>query len=437
MQQLTNTMAITMPVLEKLIKRINSTALFKKTLFICVQHLLFTNIDLFRAMIHLGAIPHNIYVLGKIYSTNYSVSKLLTDMGIHISPRHNQESGLTSFREAFDADILAMMGKILCSRGKDNFDAIIILDDGGHCIKNYYQSTLFKNFRNVPVIGIEQTSSGLAFLQEPKYPSIEVASSALKQEVESLFIAKAILEKCPNLFENKAKTFSVIGLGAIGRSLANLLIDLGFTVFTYDKDSTKNFSFTRGFITRHIHEAFSKGDYIFGCTGKDIMHGLNVNDPILGNKILISCSSGDSEFKSLLEHNAPCSDTLLSNLKIKQDNGQTLTILAGGFPINLDTSGYSVKACDIQLTRALLLAALIQAAFILKASLTPAKRLMLDPLLQFFILGEWQHVGSIDIINSPIVNKLCNIDVIKSKSGGFFFPIEELYNFFMKPFQKQ
>ena len=430
MQKPTANMNISMPVLEKLLKKVNSVGLFKKTLFICVQHLLFTNIDLFKAMISLGAVPQNIYVLGKLYSTNHSVTESLAHMGINVASQQNQESGLLSFREVFDADILSMMNRILSDKEKHIFEAIIILDDGGHCIKNYQKSTLFKNFSTVPVMGIEQTSSGLAFLQEPNYPAIEVASSALKQEIESLFIAKAIQEKCTRIFADKTKTFSIIGLGAIGRTLADLSMNLGFTVFTYDSDPVKNFSFTRGNITNTIEEAFYKGNIIFGCTGKDVTQGFDVNNPILSNKTFISCSSGDNEFKSLLKNRHQIYTDLLADLEIQQDNGEIITILAGGFPINLDTSGYSVKACDIQLTRALLLAALIQAAFILKSSLQPAKRLMLDPLLQWFILREWQQVGSMDIINSSIVHSLCNIDEIRSKSGGVFFSIEDLYPLF-------
>lgn len=423
-------MDIDSPVLEKLLKKTNSSCLFKKTLFICVQHLLFTNIDLFKAMIHLGALPNNIYILGKIYSTNLSAEKLLHNMGIHIASRHNQDSGLTSFREAFDADILSMMDEILYRRGQETFDAIIILDDGGHCIKNYYQSVLFENFKNVPIMGVEQTSSGLRFLQKPDYSTIEVASSALKQEVESLFIANAIVKKCQGIFENRNKTFSVIGLGVIGRSLANLLIDFGFTVFTYDIDKIKNTSFSRGITTQNIKEAFLKGDYIFGCTGKDITEKFNVNDSVLSNKVLISCSSGDNEFKSLLENVPLDKNNVLSDLKIAQSNGKKITILGGGFPINLDTSGYSVKACDIQLTRALLLGGLIQAMLIIKSRLKPSKQLMLDPFLQFFILQEWKKVGSMEMIHSPVVHKFFNVAAIKSKSGGTFFPLSNLQHLF-------
>jgi len=49
-----------------------------------------------------------------------------------------------------------------------------------------------------------------------------------------------------------------------------------------------------------IHALFQKADYIFGCTGQDILPSHKDIHAIENEKVLISCSSGDQEFATIL-----------------------------------------------------------------------------------------------------------------------------------------
>jgi hypothetical protein len=119
---------------------------------------------------------------------------------------------------------------------------------------------------------------------------------------------------------------------------------------------------------------------------------------LIGNKKLISCTSEDKEFYSLRK----AAD---SGRSIELDSrndiiyhtkmGAKITLVNGGFPVNFDQSGESVPANDIQLTRALMLGACIQAG--LEASKPEGgkeivtQRLQLDSTLQHFVAQQFRQ----------------------------------------------
>jgi hypothetical protein len=79
----------------------------------------------------------------------------------------------------------------------------------------------------------------------------------------------------------------------------------------------------------------------------------------------------------------------LEDIEYKSEFGASIYLLRGGFPANFDQSGESVPANDIQLTRALVLAAVLQAAEYLKDTSIESGVYALDVKYQRFVIHEW------------------------------------------------
>ena len=96
---------------------------------------------------------------------------------------------------------------------------------------------------------------------------------------------------------------------------------------------------------------------------------------LIGEKVLISCSSQDLEFRSALlslndgNHGPVSQRQLTCEVTVPLSEGK-LRILRGGFPVNFDGSRESVPAADIQMTRGLLLGAILQAASLIESGQT-------------------------------------------------------------------
>jgi S-adenosylhomocysteine hydrolase len=410
---------INMPLLSEIVEQFKNTIDFDNCLFLCVQHLMLTNIDLFSSLIRLHAKPSNIYVMGKRYSANKKAIDILKNMNINVMPMHKQNESTIPYKNALCDDIDEMINSLLKTNKINTYKNIFILDDGGYFLSRYSKVNELYHSR---VIGIEQTSSGLNLVQNTNFPIIEVASSALKQQVESIMIARTIYEKSPQLFRDTNKKFSVIGLGVIGRAMVDLFNQLGIIPFVYDNNNLKYKDISHVNIVKSCDEAFHCGDLIFGCTGNDLTLDMSKESICLNNKTLISCSSADVEFRSLLKYGGHGKDTPLSDVVIQQSNGALIRIINGGFPVNLNRAGSSVKACDIQLTRALLLAGLIQAYFVNQANNSP-KRIMLDPSFQQMILKQWIRYGSNYVTKHPIIKNLLETNNITTLSGGTRVPL--------------
>jgi hypothetical protein len=139
--------------------------------------------------------------------------------------------------------------------------------------------------------------------------------------------------------------------------------------------------------TPSIDELWYRSSVLWGCSGSDALRDLHRSGSV-GERELISCSSSDREFRSLLQllNEDECYRGVSRLSDVQATFGSDRIIIRrGGFPINFDGSKESVPGADIQLTRGLLFAGIAQAAVIRDESGTVA----LDPALQRFILSEW------------------------------------------------
>jgi hypothetical protein len=248
----------------------------------------------------------------------------------------------------------------------------------------------------LPVVGIEQTTSGLQLQKEAgEFPIIQVASSAAKRHIEPPMVSRAVLTKLHTRvpLTTGAARCGVIGVGSIGHAVAADLLERGHRVFVYDsnpslKDSIPGTTWCEG-----VEEVFMQSDYIFGCTGEDVVKGAGWLHDLHGCKTLVSCSSEDKEFLTAirLRDHEDCTHEGHQLQDITIDlSSCSLTILRGGFPINFDGSPESVPATDIQVTRGLLFGGVLQAAICHDDSCGHGRREeLLNPAVQQFIVKKW------------------------------------------------
>lgn len=418
-----------LPVLNKVVGKFrNSDLKFDRMLFVCIQHLLYTTVDLIDALTELGAVPNNIHIMGKIYSSSPKVIKQVKALGLN-HYASSMPSYLGGFEEYFLADVKNMWSSILEDLKSKNIDGIIILDDGGKSISSIPMEIV----RDYKIFGVEQTASGAAYIKaiKPPFPVIKVASSAAKQHIESHMIAEAVLKKLEKMLQSYDKDLvcGVVGLGVIGQAIALKLLSLGARVIIYDKIESKNY-LAGAKSVKEINQLILESDNIFGCAGEDITTNLDLAS-INKTKTFISCSSQDVEFRSILKF-IQCTSffekvDVLNDINYSLKNGVNLKIIRGGYPVNLDNSGESVPAHDIQLTRGLLLGGVIQAASLIKEQALERtySQHMLHPKIQTLVVNEWckSRRGCISKYMSDYLEAFVDENYAETNSGGI-----HLYN---------
>ncbi|HEU0005617.1 MAG TPA: NAD(P)-dependent oxidoreductase, partial [Terriglobia bacterium] len=262
---------------------------------------------------------------------------------------------------------------------------------GGFCIKG------MPAFRDLPVVGIEQTMSGLALLDAPPpFPVIDVASSAAKQWIEPPMISEAVLARLQP-YRLPDSPVGVVGFGNIGKAMTQTLSRIQPPILAFDENIGPEGKSGTTVFCDSLRELYSKSATIFGCTGKDTLAGKDWWPQLTGERLLISCSSQDMEFRSILlslndgNHEFVSSQQLTSEVTVRLRQGK-LQILRGGFPLNFDGSKESVPVADIQMTRGLLLGAILQAVSLIEDGYTRPLRTMLLPELQRLVVSEWIQI---------------------------------------------
>ncbi len=100
-----------LPTLQAIIEKVKTYQglNLENVTFICVQHLVFTTVDLIQSLIILGAKPNNIHVMGKFYSTCPKVAEQLIQMGIvYHTSSYPQQIGY--FKDYLNHDIKKYVG---------------------------------------------------------------------------------------------------------------------------------------------------------------------------------------------------------------------------------------------------------------------------------------------------------------------------------------
>jgi D-isomer specific 2-hydroxyacid dehydrogenase, NAD binding domain len=381
-----------LPLLDRIASQIpRPHASLSGIMLVCVQHLLETTGSLIQTLLSLGLQPRDIYILGKSYSSNSSVEDRLRTLGVKVVETGQQQLW-GEYSTQLKSDVARLWNRVAEGIKVQRPRALVVLDDGGFCIKGMPAGLL-----DLPVVGIEQTMSGLALLDVPPlFPVIDVASSAAKQWIEPPMISEAILARLQS-YRLPDSPIGIVGFGNIGKAMTQTLSRIQSPVLAFDENIGQQAKSGTNALCDSLGELYSKSATIFGCTGRDTLAGKDWWQQLKGERLLISCSSQDMEFRSILlslndlNHDLVSSHQLTSEVTVPLGQGK-LRILRGGFPVNFDGSRESVPAADIQMTRGLLLGAILQAVSLIENGHTKPRRTMLLPELQRLVVSEWIQI---------------------------------------------
>ncbi len=411
---------------------------FEDTAFFCVQHILKTNVPLFKYLIEsFNAKPQNIYLSGKGYSDSIKAEDLFKKLGVKYFKLPIAYETAGQYQRHLRAHLSRVWDSFFNNIEQSSIKRIIIIDEGGHSLETMPPSLCFK----YPMAGIEQTRGGLysPAINSLPFPLIEVASCAIKRHLESPLIVKAIVDKLQKALGERTDinlntVFGVIGNGAIGSSVTHYLISKGYTVIAYDenKDAFQGLVHKNLYRAQNASTVIARADYILGCTGKDTLKDTlsNFLHVTIGDKKFISCTSEDKEFFSLRKAITQGTVELDNRRDVmyRTEVGGKITLINGGFPMNFDPSGESVPAIDIQLTRALMLGACIQAGMQASkpeggAEMESTQRYKLDAQLQRFVAQEFKKCQPSNKYTAKQWKLTENLDWINNNSGEGIEPL--------------
>jgi hypothetical protein len=404
-----------LPVVEFVKGLARTPSALRDICIVSIQHLLRTTGSMFRAFIELGCHPDNIHVLGKLYSANSEVVGGLKAMGVQVYPCSERfDWGDYDRRLASDTKLMwASVERCLHGSGVKR---LIVLDDGGCAITG----TPADLADCCAVVGVEQTMSGLqkAFDRKAEMPILEVASSAAKKFIEPPIIANAIFARVDGLAANPSGLVAgVVGAGSIGQAVASALARNGWRVVAYDRDPSARIDRLDVDMCLSLEELWEDSDVVWGCTGEDILRSSGFWKARVGVRTLISCSSSDREFREALRllNSRPEMTPIsrLASVAVQTGDG-LLRILNGGFPVNFDRSPESAPDWDIQMTRGLLLAGVLQAT-----DLRDRGTGSLSPVMQSKIVNEWLRVmpERRSLYNTGLLEFFNDLDWIEENSG--------------------
>lgn len=370
------------------------------TALIAVQHMLLQTVDLFETIGSIGLDLKSCFALGKVYSNNHQVIKLLRELGVTVVDGTFPKPG--EFHATFDRDVERLWDVLAEALTRRRIRRILILDDAGVCISKTPADLL----QRYSVCGVEQTSQGMFLFEKapPPFGVISWARSAVKLEIGGPIFSQCFVEKLNTEFMQGASLsgarVGIIGLGSIGKSVAGLMLREGAEVVFYDPDPALQVSRSvreRAVRLDSLEELMLRCDYVIGCSGRQPFEG---NWPLKHRPgvSLLSASGGDQEFAAIIrdlrDRNGFVVDPQTWDITSADGPSGPLRIAYAGYPYNFVSRGTeAVPTRIVQLETGGLLAALIQARLFLDLCETgqvPNEGMhRVSPEAQRFVYGRW------------------------------------------------
>jgi len=369
---------------------------------VAVQHMLQQTVDLFKTTGDMGLRPRNIFAMGKIYSNSSSIIKTLRDTGVTVVESSVPEPG--EFHSCFERDIDALWSIVREALSQRHIKRILILDDGGICITRVPEDIR----RRYAVCGVEQTSLGMFLFEEkpPPFAVISWARSAVKLEIGGPVFSECFVEKLNTEFLHGAllqgKRLGVIGLGSIGKGVANLAAgqsSQGNQILFYDPRLDLQVPEFLRQVTRvdSLEKLMADCDYVLGCSGRNPFKDKWPMKHKPGVKLL-SASGGDQEFGPIIRDlkERPGFEVAPDSWDITSPSGPSGTIHIAylGYPYNFVSRDIEAVPTEIvQLETGGLLVALIQARLYLELCETKQEQNKgihrVSPKAQRFVYERW------------------------------------------------
>lgn len=381
-----------LPMLEDA-KAVIESGTFEDCHAVAVQHVLATNLTMFKAFEELGLDPKNTELVGIPYSTNYVVEHAFRERGYTIdTPDVVDPNDITA---AYERAVEAALDRAV-QRARTDGKPILLLDDGGKATtvaarKYPHLKHLFR--------GVEQTTRGITEIANAEkspatrieFPVVDVARSALKKH-EMPKIGAQIASEVEKLLgavgleQVRGRDVTVIGYGLIGRGTAHALKALGANVTVWDNDEAKRREATRELGTDpppNREAALRNKSLIVGATGHRSITRDDI--PLLSHEcVLASASSRDVEIDLSVNRDRDVETIPLLAAgrgdkrfitRVWRFRDRDVVVLRNGFPLNFSGDYETGTNEDIQQTRALMLLAAAQA---MKSSATALEPLSVD-----------------------------------------------------------
>ena len=379
------------------------------TALVAVQHMLEQTIDLFDNIVDLGLSPQNMFALGKVYSNSLPVIETLRSKGVTVLETTTPEPG--KFDETFVQDAEKLWQLAAEKLSGRRIKRVLVLDDGGMCITTAPPELL----RRYAMCGVEQTSLGMFLFekQPPPYAVFSWARAAVKLEIGGQIFSQCLIDRLRNdLRDRKPEQLGVIGMGSIGRNVANLAVREGRRVLYYDPRELSEINpmlRTRVSAVESLEKLMMRCDDVIGCSGRNPFQN---NWPLKhrpGIK-LISASGSDQEFGPIINYlkTKPHFHFDPDSWDISSELGPCgpIEIAYLGYPYNfVSRAREAVPTRIVQLETGGLLAALIQARIYLEFCEEGLARNSgihrVAPAAQKFVYEEWLRVmrdSQIDIV---------------------------------------
>lgn len=377
--------------------------------FLCVQHLLASTGALIESLSRCGADLSRMQLVGKGYSSNETVLGMLRDSGMRVlNP---------TFRGTADQPYDAILAEAVASalahaQGESQLTdrGILLLDDGGHALSHAHE--LFP--RGLPVAAVEQTTRGIraANALPPRFPVINIGRSRAKLHLEAPLIAASMVHNLQRLLASGSNLFGelndvfLIGYGSVGRAVALRLRAQGYDVTVFDSAAEmRGAAAADGFPTADdLHTPFVHRCVVAASTG-GVSFPAGLHGILQPGSVLANMGSSDLEFAAweLREGEAVGAVYDTKGRELAGDDpeapwdrhyrlaaqGRHRYLLKGGFPVDFDGGPDPIPPSAIQLTRALLLAGVLQAS-----SETRLGVVKLDENVQQLIMGEYVRLAS-------------------------------------------
>ena len=401
----------TLEVTQSLFERAKS-AFFtfgEDTALVAVQHMLEQTVDLFETIARIGLSRRNIFALGKVYSNSQPVIETLRNRGITVVETTPPEPG--KFDEYFAQDAKKLWQVVAEKLAGRRIKRLLVLDDGGACITTVPGEVI----RRYSICGVEQTSLGMFRFEQqpPPFAVFSWARAAVKLEIGGQLFSQCLIDRLRKEFaDRKPEQLGIIGMGSIGRAVANLVAREGRRVLYYDPYQHLKIGTTlRAQVSpvESLEELMAGCDYVIGCSGRGPFEN---NWPLMhrpGIK-LVSASGGDQEFRPII-----CYLSERPDFRVDPDSWDITSELGPCGPIRIAYLGYpynfvsrareAVPTRIVQLETGGLLAALIQARIYFtfcEAGLARNSGIhRVSPAAQRFVYEEWLRVmkkSQIDLV---------------------------------------
>lgn len=382
------------------------------TALVTVQHMLDQTVDLFETIAEMGLSLHNIFALGKVYSNSRPVIETLRRSGVTVVETTLPEPG--KFDQYFEEDTRRLWQVAAETLARRRIKRVLVLDDGGFCITTTPPELLSR----YAMCGVEQTSLGM-FLFEQKPPPFAVISwarAAVKLEIGGPIFSRCLIDKINAQIlargVSQPKQLGIIGVGSIGRALANLACREGEKVSYYDpRQDLQIGPMLHPHVSRveSLEELMVRCDYVVGCSGRNPFQDKWPLNHLPHIK-LFSASGGDQEFGPIINDLRAKPDFHIDPETWDMSSGRgpcgPIQIAYLGYPYQfVSRASEAVPTRIVQLETGGLLAALIQARIYLELCEEGRARNSgihrVSPKAQHFVYEEWLRVmrdSKIDIV---------------------------------------